>query len=80
MKRLILCLPLLASCAALGDETVVDPETGQTAGEVRQNEVATSVGAIVGTATANPGLGIGAMALASLFLASRFKKKDGTTA
>lgn len=79
MKRLILCLPLLAGCAALGDETVVDPATGKTAGEVNQEATATSVGGLVGAATGNPGLGIGAFALASLLLARSFSKKRETT-
>lgn len=80
MKALLPFVLCLASCAALRDETVVDPETGTTAGEVRQDEVATGVGSIVGTVTGNPGLGIGAMALVSLFLGRVLSKKRETTA
>ena len=75
MKKLILCLPLLAGCAALGDETVVDPATGQTAGEQAQATISTSVGGIVGAASGNPAIGFGVSTLLAAVLAATLGKK-----
>ena len=80
MKRLILCLPLLAGCAALGDETVVDPATGKTAGEVNQEATATSVGGLVGAATGNPAIGIGVSTLLAAVLAATLGTKRTASA
>jgi hypothetical protein len=75
VKKLILCLPLLAGCAALGDETVIDPETGQTAGEANQETLSTSVGGIVGAASGNPAIGFGVSTLLAAVLAATLGKK-----
>jgi hypothetical protein len=75
VKKLILCLPLLVGCAALGDETVIDPETGKTQGEANQETVSTGVGGIVGAASGNPAIGFGVSTLLAAILAAALGRK-----